>query len=148
MRKQRKLAIAGWKLGFKNWGRKLKLRLKSNMICRSITWLVTSGQTLKTSTGMQIARGKMTKESQPWKREMAVVWRNLNPIRQRNLMGSLPMFSLKVGLTRPLCLIGQPREWMTFLFLLTGLLNFWKAWTHQKQWAQMNYILESWRNLL
>ena len=46
------------------------------MICLSITWLVTSGQTLETSTGMRIARGKITKESHPLKREMAVVWRN------------------------------------------------------------------------
>ena len=146
--KAKKTGNSRLKTRFQELRKEIKMRLKSNMICMSITWLVTSGQTLETSTGMQIVRGKITKESHPWKREMAVVWRNLNPIRQRNLMDSLPMYSLEVGLTRLLCLIGQPREWMTFLFLLTGLLNFWKAWIHQKQWAQMNYILESWRNLL
>ena len=34
----------------------------------SITWLVTSGQTLESSIGMRIARGKITKESHPLKK--------------------------------------------------------------------------------
>lgn len=45
------------------------------------------------STGIQIIRKKITKASHPGKREKSVVWRSLNPIRQRSLMDSLRVYS-------------------------------------------------------
>ena len=94
------------------------------------TWFVTLGQTPETSTGIQIERGKTTKASFLLRKEMAVVWRSLNPIKQRNLIGSLQVHSLKAGLMRSLYLVylvGQPREWMALLFKLKGLLNIRKV---------------------